>query len=212
MIRPGEGKESSSGLLALPDDLLTAVCTAAGAGELPALRLACTALLHTANAAALSLRLRRTAGVRLASFPSVKEVAVEDWSEGWSEGWLAELAQALPALESLRLGRLQALTPTGAAALALLPHLRRFDLTSSSLSDSALAALASPPLGCLTSLSLRECCNLSDTGLAGLLSALPMLREADLAMCTQLADASLAQMGRCAQLAKLDLTGCERFR
>lgn len=119
--------------------------------------------------------------------------------------------QALPGVESLRLGRLQPVTSATAAALARLPRLRRLDCTGGSLTEGAVAALATLPLS-LTSLSLRECCSLSDARLAALLAGLPGLKEADLSLCAQLGDGALAQLGRCAQLAKIDLTGCERFR
>lgn len=122
--------------------------------------------------------------------------------------------QALPAVETLKLGRLQPLTAAGAAAaISLMPRLRRLDLTGSALKDGGLVGgLAASLPASLSSLSLRECCSLSDAGLAGLLAALPALQEADLSMCSQLGDGTLAQLGRCPQLAKLDLTGCERFR
>ncbi|KAL4421148.1 hypothetical protein ABPG77_000783 [Micractinium sp. CCAP 211/92] len=205
---PSAAAPAPTGLLALPDDILTAICAAAGQAELPALRLSCTGLLGPANAAARRLCLRRASRLHcsLSSFHGAKDIVIEDWTEGWLE----EVVQALPGVDSLRLGRLQPVTSATAAALARLPRLRRLDCTGGSLTEGAVAALATLPLS-LTSLSLRECCSLSDARLAALLAGLPGLKEADLSLCAQLGDGALAQLGRCTQLAKIDLTGCERF-
>ena len=91
-----------------------------------------------------------------------------------------------PLLEGLRLGRLPALSRSGAEALGRLARLARLDLSGCCLSDASLAAA----LG----------------GLRG-------LKECDLSMAAHLGDATLAQLAAaCPQLSKLDLTGCERFR
>lgn len=250
---PVAAATAPSGLLTLPDDILAAICAAAGQDELPALRLTCTGLLGPANAAARRLCLRRACRLQrgLSTFYGAKEVVIEDWTDGWLEElvqvscqqWTHALRQlvparpcatlaprhtsvtqpcaignlrylclqALPGVESLRLGRLQPVTAAAVAALARLPRLCRLDCTGGGLTEGAVAALAAlpPPL---TSLSLRECSSLSDASLAALLAGLPGLREADLSLCSQLGDGTLAQLGRCSQLAKLDLTGCERFR
>ncbi|KAL4451731.1 hypothetical protein ABPG75_007393 [Micractinium tetrahymenae] len=204
---PSAAAVAPASLLALPNDILTAICAAAGPAELPALRLTCTGLLGPANAATRRLCLRRACRLQLSTFYGAKDVVIEDWTEGWLE----EVAQALPGVESLRLGRLQPLTAAGVAAIARLHRLRRLDCTGASPTEGALAALAALPLA-LSSLSLRECCSLSDASLAALLAGLPSLKELDLSMCAQLGDGALARLGQaCRQLEKLDLTGCERF-
>lgn len=98
-------------LLDLPDDALSAICALA-LHDLPALRLTCTALLGPANCAAQRLCLRHAAtGAQLARFPCVKEVVVEDWSEGWADSWLLELAQVRLSAHS-RVLPAQCLAPT----------------------------------------------------------------------------------------------------
>lgn len=168
--------------------------------RLQALRLTCRAFLAPATEAATRLQLRRGSGgsprgspraagpgsLRLASFPFLIELDASEAAGEWSESWLLEAAAAAPALESLKLGRLPALSSRGAAALAALPRLARLELGG---------------------------CGLSDGALAGALGALGGLREADLSMCAHLGDATLAALAAgCPRLAKLDLTGCERVR
>jgi hypothetical protein len=242
----------AGGLLALPDDLLSAVAVAASVGAadatLASMRLTCKGLLAPADAAARSLRLRVApqpdGGLQLAHFPSVRELdASEAGCHAGGDAWLVALRQVccgrvvcscctrvccsvpaaapnlssptrpqtLPALEGLRLGRLQPLTAVGADAVAHLSRLSRLDLGGSTLYESAAARLA-PLARTLRTLSLRECCSLSDVGLAALLGNLPLLQDVDLSLCGLLGDATLAQLSCSTQLAKLDLTGCEGFR
>lgn len=111
-------------------------------------------------------------------------------------------------LTSLRLGRSNAITFSGASAIGAMHSLRSVELLEGRLTDSGLKQWAQ--LTGLTSLSLRACAELTDDGLQ-LLGALSRLQEIDLADCYNLSDATLASLANLSALSKLDLACCDSF-
>lgn len=85
--------KQQAGILTLPEHLLSAVFLAAGAAELPALRLACKGFLRPANEATRRLALRGTAEAQLSHYHIVEEVDASQaaWSDGWLEVTLPQV-------------------------------------------------------------------------------------------------------------------------
>ena len=87
------------GVLALPEHLLATVFLAAGASDLPALRLACKGFLRPANEATRCLTLRGTADVQLSHYHSAEEVDASQaaWSDSWLEVALPQVGGSVGA-------------------------------------------------------------------------------------------------------------------